>query len=147
MLFRSERLHYTTGVSSSTRYSVAKNRHQKSSLPYIYYGFLQFVSSLLEKLIRHNKMHHLLDGLENTVRRADQRWNFDLIAGKSPEFAVLSMVSRITRDLQKPFLAMVVDPYGARDESGFYPTTPDLQKQILKQSCGAVFMSPLTLER
>jgi glycosyltransferase involved in cell wall biosynthesis len=49
--------------------------------------------------------------------------------------------------MRKPFLALIDDPHGARDEFGFYPTEPDLQKRIFDQSCGALFMSPLTMHR
>ncbi|MEY4354573.1 MAG: hypothetical protein RLZZ609_2814 [Cyanobacteriota bacterium] len=145
--YPSERLHYTTNVSGSHRFSVEKNRHAKKSLPYLFFGGLQLVSRLVERLIGHDSDAYLLRGLEKTVRQAERAWNFDLIAGKSPDFKVLRLVSQITRSLQKPFLAMVVDPYGARDEAGFYPTTPELQREILDQSCGALFMSPLTMDR
>lgn len=142
-----ERLHYTTHVSRSHRYSVQKNRHPKGSPRYLFFGFLQLLARIAEKLTRHDSDAYLLRGLETTVRQAENQWTFDLIAGKSPDFKVLTLVSDITRSLQKPFLAMVVDPYGARDESGFYPTTPDLQRKITDQSCGTLFMSPLTMER
>lgn len=142
-----ERLHYTTHVSPSTRYAVRKNRHPKKSLNYLFFGFLQLLSKISEKLIGHQSDTYFLRGLEQTVREAESKWSFDLIAGKSPDFKVLTLVSRITRELNKPFLAMVVDPYGAREESGFYPNQPELQRHILDQSCGALFMSPLTRDR
>lgn len=142
-----ERLHYTTNISPSLRFAVQKNRHKKFSLNYLFFGFLQLLSRITEKLTRHDSEAYLLRGLEKTVRQAESQWTFDLIAGKSPEFKILKLMSQITRSMNKPFLAMVVDPHGARDESGFYPSEPDLQRDILGQSCGALFMSPLTKDR
>jgi glycosyltransferase involved in cell wall biosynthesis len=142
-----ERLHYTEHISASTRFSIRKNRFPKSSFPYVFYGFLQLVARWLEAVTGHDVDAFLLAGLETAIRQAEQRWTFDLIAGKSPDFKVLALVSDITRDMRKPFLALIDDPHGARDEFGFYPTEPDLQKRIFDQSCGALFMSPLTMHR
>jgi glycosyltransferase involved in cell wall biosynthesis len=142
-----ERLHYTTNISRSLCCSVRKNRHRKKSVPYFYYGFLQLLWRGIERITGHDSDAYLLRGIEETVRQAEGQWHFDLIAGKSPEFKVLKTVSEVTRAMNKPFLAMVVDPHGARDETGFYPSEPDLQRQIIDQSCGAMFMSPLTMER
>jgi glycosyltransferase involved in cell wall biosynthesis len=145
--YPAERLHYSTNVSPSLRFAIQKNRHQKSSLSYFFFGFLQLLSRITEKLIRHDSEAYLLRGLEKTVRQAESQWTFDLIAGKSPEFKILNLISQVTRTMNKPFLAMVVDPHGARDESGFYPSQPERQREILDQSCGALFMSPLTKDR
>jgi hypothetical protein len=142
-----ERLHYTNNVSFSHRFSIKKNRCSKNSPPFIFFGLLQFLFRAIERLTGHNSDAYLLRGLENVVQQAEREWNFDLIAGKSPEFKVLQLVSQLTWSMNKPFLAMVVDPYGARDESGFYPKTPEIQRKILNQSCATVFMSPLTMER
>lgn len=142
-----ERLHYSKRVSASHRFSIQKNRHPKRSLPYLYFGLLQLLAQVFERLIRHDGDAYLLSGIEQTVREAERDWSFDLIAGKSPDFKVLTLVSEITRSMQKPFLAMIVDPYGARDESGFYPKTPELQRQIIEQSRATLFMSPLTRDR
>ena len=145
--YPSERLHYAINISPSLRFSVQKNRYARYSPAYVFFGFLQLLSRIIEKLLRHDGEAYLLRGLEKTVRRAESQWTFDLIAGKSPEFKVLNLISRITRDMNKPFLALVDDPHGARDESGFYPSQPELQREILDQSCGALFMSPLTRDR
>ena len=142
-----ERLHYTTNVSASTRFSIRKNRSPKRSLPYIFYGFLQLLARWLEAITGHDVDAFLLAGLETAIRQAEQHWTFDLIAGKSPDFRILALVSDITKAMHKPFLALIDDPHGARDEFGFYPTEPDLQKRIFDQSCGALFMSPLTMQR
>jgi len=142
-----ERLHYTTNVSPSLRFSVRKNRHPKSTLPYLVFGGLQWLARTLEKICAHNSEAFLLRGLENTIRQAERRWGFDLIAGKSPDFKILELVGQLTHSMGKPFVALVDDPYGARDESGFYPKSPELQRQILSQSRGVIFMSPLTRQR
>jgi glycosyltransferase involved in cell wall biosynthesis len=145
--YPAERLHYTNAVSASTRFSIRKNRCAKRSFPYVFYGLLQLLSRWLETVTRHDGKAFLLRGLATTIRQAEQQWGFDLIAGKSPDFQVLTLVSEITQALNKPFFALIDDPHGARDESGFYPSQPELQRRIFEQSCGALFMSPLTLER
>jgi glycosyltransferase involved in cell wall biosynthesis len=145
--YPTERLHYTTNISPSLRFSVQKNRHSKSSPSYLFFGFLQLLSKIMEKLLGHNSEDYLLRGLEKTVRQAESRWSFDLIAGKTPEFKILNLIQQVTRSMRKPFMALIDDPHGARDESGFYPSQPDLQREILDQSCGALFMSPLTRNR
>jgi glycosyltransferase involved in cell wall biosynthesis len=145
--YPSERLHYTTAVSASTRLSIRKNRCAKRSIPYVFYGLLQLLARGLETLTGHDGKAYLLRGLRATILEAEQRWGFDLIAGKSPDFQVLTLVGEITQALHKPFFALIDDPHGARDESGFYPSQPDLQIRLFAQSCGVLFMSPLTLER
>lgn len=142
-----ERLHYTTNVSYSTRFSIRKNRCTKRSIPYVFFGLLQLLARWLENLTGHDGQDFLLRGIGASIRQAEYQWNFDLIAGKSPDFKVLTLVSEITKAVNKPFFALIDDPHGARDESGFYPNQPDLQRKILEQSCGALFMSPLTKER
>lgn len=145
--YPAERLHYSTDVSWSKRFSVLKNRHGKRSFSYLCFGVLQLLASRLETLLAHNSEAYLLRGIERSVRRAEAQCSFDLIAGKQPDFKVLELVSGLARELSKPFLALIDDPYGARDESGFYPTKPELQSAILARACGAVFMSPLTRDR
>jgi glycosyltransferase involved in cell wall biosynthesis len=145
--YPAERLHYTTNVSASTRFSIRKNRCSKPSFPYVFFGLLQLLARWLETLTGHDGQAFLLRGLGATIRQAERQWNFDLIAGKSPDFKVLTLVSEITQALNKPFFALIDDPYGARDESGFYPNQPDLQRRIFEQSCGVLFMSPLTMKR
>lgn len=142
-----ERLHYTTHVSASLRWSVRKNRHRKGSLPHLACGALQLLARTLERLSKHDGEAYLLRGLAQTVREAEERWSFDLIAGKSPDFQVLELAHQLSQALGKPFLALIDDPHGARDEQGFHPKTPELQQAILRQARGAFFMSPLTRER
>jgi glycosyltransferase involved in cell wall biosynthesis len=145
--YPTERLHYTRNVSASTRFSIRKNRCAKASFFYLVFGLLQLSARWLETLTGHDGQAFLLRGLGATIRQAEHHWNFDLIAGKSPDFKVLTLVSEITKALNKPFFALIDDPHGARDESGFYPSQPDLQRRIFAQSCGVLFMSPLTMER
>ncbi|MEB3334523.1 MAG: hypothetical protein VKP70_06020 [Cyanobacteriota bacterium] len=142
-----ERLHYTTNVSLSRQWSIRKNRHAKGSLPHLFHGVMQLLARTLERLLGHDSDAYTLRGLAQTVRAAEQRWTFDLIAGKSPDFQVLALVHQLSREQGKPFLALLDDPHGARDEQGFYPTTPERQRAILSEARGTLFMSPLTRER
>jgi glycosyltransferase involved in cell wall biosynthesis len=142
-----ERLHYSTQVSASLTFSVRKNRQRKFTLLHLGYGGLQLLASWLERLRHHDREAHLLRGLSRTVRDANQRWDFDLIAGKSPDFQVLELTHQLCQELGKPFLALIDDPYGARDEHGFYPNSPERQRMILDTARGALFMSPLTRDR
>ncbi len=89
----------------------------------------------------------MLQGVERIVIDADKRWNFDLIAGKSPDFSMLDAVARVAEQLHKPLVAMIVDPHGKRNGLEFYPYDRDRQEQVLTQAIGAMFMSPLTRER
>jgi hypothetical protein len=142
-----ERLHYTTNVSRSRQCSIRKNRHPKGSLPHLFHGVMQLIARSLERLLGHDSGAYTLQGLANTVRQAERRWSFDLIAGKSPDFEVLALTHQLCQELGKPFLALLDDPHGARDEQGFYPTTPERQRAILSEARGTLFMSPLTRER
>ncbi|MFN9629538.1 MAG: hypothetical protein ACK59A_04820 [Cyanobacteriota bacterium] len=142
-----ERLHYTTRVSLSRQCSIRKNRHPKGSLPHLVHGGLQLLARSLERLLGHDSGAYTLQGLADTVRQADRRWSFDLIGGKSPDFEVLALTQQLCQELGKPFLALMDDPHGARDEQGFYPTTPERQRTILAAARGTLFMSPLTRER
>ena len=81
----SERLHYTRAISWSRRFSVLKNRQRNGSVFYLAYGLGQLLSGLLEKLFRHDSRDYLLKGLADSIRDADSVYNFDLIAGKSPD--------------------------------------------------------------
>jgi hypothetical protein len=141
------RMHYTQNISWSHRFSVLKNRQRKKSASYFFYGLCQFMSRGLEKITGHDSRSYLLHGLRRTVMTAEKEWQYDLIAGKSPDFPILETVADLTRTIKKPLVAMVVDPHGKRDRSSFTPYQPQQQQRILDQCCGAMFMSPLTLER
>jgi len=142
-----DRLHYSTRVSPSLCFSVRKNRHRKRSFPYVFFGVLQLFARMFERLTGQDADDVLLRGLAATVRAAEKRCDFDCIAGKCPDFEVLALAHHLSQEFGKPFLALIDDPHGARDEQGFYPKTPELQRTILQGCRGALFMSPLTRER
>jgi hypothetical protein len=139
-----ERLHYTRKVSPSRRFSILKNRYKRGTLAFFFFGILQLASRWLERIASHDEAAYLRRGLSEVVQAAEQRWNFDLIAGKSPDFSTLELSGSLTARLRKPFVAMVVDPYGYRDGPVFRPAEPQKQKALLDQCCGAMFMSPMT---
>jgi len=141
------RLHYTQNISWSQRFSILKNRQIKQSPSFIFYGLCQFLSRSFEKMTGHDSRAYLLQGLRQTVMAAEDKWQYDLIAGKSPDFPILETVAELTRTINKPLVAMVVDPHGKRDGASFTPYQPEQQQRILDQCCGAMFMSPLTLQR
>jgi glycosyltransferase involved in cell wall biosynthesis len=142
-----ERLHYTTHLSASRQWSVRKNRHRKGSPLHLACGVLQLAARLLERLTRHDGEAYLLRGLKQTVEAAEARAPFDLLAGKSPDFQVLALAHRLSQEMDKPFLALMDDPYGARDANGFHPRSPEQQQAILGRARGTLFMSPLTRDR
>jgi glycosyltransferase involved in cell wall biosynthesis len=142
-----ERLHYINNISWSLRLSILKNRRNSRSFAYWFFAILQSIALAAEKLFRHDGRAYMLRGVERIVIDADKRWNFDLIAGKSPDFSMLDAVARVAEQLHKPLLAMIVDPHGKRNGLEFYPYDRDRQEQVLTQAIGAMFMSPLTRER
>jgi len=141
------RLHYTKNISWSKRFSVLKNRQRKFTLFFFIYGLLQLIAIAVEKLVKHDSNAYLLSGISQVVKKAESVWNYDLIAGKSPDFFILDAVAELTREINKPLVAMVVDPHGKRDGLLFIPYERERQQQILDQCCGAMFMSPLTVKR
>jgi hypothetical protein len=145
--YPAERLHYTDRIAASRRFSVRKNRCRKGSLPYLIFAFFQFLAVLLERALGHDEVASLRQGLKEVVLEADRRFHFDLIAGKSPDFHILEFSGAIASQLERPFVAMVVDPHGYRDANVFSPAEPEKQKALLDQCCGSMYMSPLTLER
>ena len=142
-----ERLHYINNVSWSLRLSILKNRRNSRSFIYWFFAILQSIALAAEKLFRHDGRAYMLQGVERIVIDADKRWNFDLIAGKSPDFSMLDAVARVAEQLHKPLVAMIVDPHGKRNGLEFFPYDRDRQEQVLTQAIGAMFMSPLTRER
>jgi hypothetical protein len=142
-----ERLHYINNVSWSLRLSILKNRRNSRSFIYWFFAILQSIALAAEKLFRHDGRAYMLQGVERIVIDADKRWNFDLLAGKSPDFSMLDAVARVAEQLHKPLVAMIVDPHGKRNGLEFYPYDRDRQEQVLTQAIGAMFMSPLTRER
>ena len=142
-----ERLHYINNISWSLRLSILKNRRNSRSFAYWFFAILQSIALAAEKLFRHDGRAYMLRGVERIVIDADKRWNFDLIAGKSPDFSMLDAVARVAEQLHKPLVAMIVDPHGKRNGLEFFPYDRDRQEQVLTQAIGAMFMSPLTRER
>jgi len=139
--------HYSKAVSASVRYSVIKNRHVKNSIGYFYYAALQLFSKIWERLTSHQPSSMMRQDIIKTVLQAEREWNFDLIAGKSPEFYNLETAAQIAKELGKPFLAIFDDPHGQRDHENFYPIDREKQIKILEQSNGVIFMSPMTRDR
>ena len=139
--------HYSKAVSPSIRYSVIKNRLAKNSVSYFYYAALQLVSKIWERLTAHQPSAHMRRDIIKTVLQAEQEWDFDLIAGKSPSFYILETAADIAKQVGKPFLAIFDDPHGARDDENFYPHDREKQIKLLQQSNGVIFMSPMTRER
>jgi len=142
-----ERLHYTDRIPFSRRFSVEKNRHAGRSLPYLLWGGLQLISSLLERIFGYDPAANLRSGLMQVVVAANRQWDFDLIAGKTPSFETLETAAAIARRLQKPFVSLVWDPHGFRNAEGFIPSDPERQKAVLDQCVGALFLSGLTRDR
>ena len=145
--FPKENFHFTANVSHSICYSILRNRQPKGSPFRLFYGVLQLVSKWLEKLTQHNSAAYLHQGIQDVAEKAETSLDFDLIAGKSPDFKVLEIAAELARRHGKPLLAIYDDPHGQRDCEHFYPDDQARQIEVLKQATNAVFMSPKTLER
>jgi hypothetical protein len=141
------RLHYSLNVSASRRFSVRKHRSRKGSFLFYYNAAMQFLAQAFERLTRHNSQSYMQAGIAKVVRRAENRWNYDIIASLSPDFEMLELISPLAKEMKKPFFAIFTDPYGARQENAFFPSRPEVQQAILDQACGAFFTSPLTRQR
>jgi glycosyltransferase involved in cell wall biosynthesis len=139
--------HYSNAVSASVRYSVKKNRLVKNSSGYYCYAALQLVSKIWERLTGHNSAANLRQDIIRIILRAEREWDFDLIAGKSPDFYILETAAYVSKHIGKPFMAIFDDPHGLRDDESFYPLDPEKQIKLLKQAKGVIFMSSLTKER
>jgi hypothetical protein len=139
--------HYTDNVSHSARFAILKHRHRKHSPPYYLYGALQLVTRQIERLITHNSFEFLCRGIIDASRRADDVFDFDLIAALSPDFRLMEAGARLAKERGKPLLAVYHDPHGQRDKEGFYPDDRQRQIEVLEQATGVLFMSPLTRNR
>lgn len=113
--------HYTENVSWSTRFSILKNRRPKGTLLFFLYGSLQLLARRTESFLRHDSFGFLRRGLLGVCERADDVFDFDLIAAKSPDFRLLELGAQFARERGKPLLAIYDDPHGQRDETDFYP--------------------------
>ena len=139
--------HYSEAISAKTRHSVIKNRLKKNSFGYYYYAALQLFSIIWERLTGHDSAASMRREIIKTVFQAEQEWDFDLIAGKSPDFYILETAADIALQVGKPFMAIFDDPHGRRDDQHFYPLDHEKQVRLLKQANGVIFMSPMTRER
>ena len=142
-----EQCHYTDNISPSARFATLKNRQPKHSFFYYFYGLLQLLGRRIENLIRHDSFDFLRRGILDSCRRADDVFDFDLIAAKSPDFRLLEVGAQLAREHGKPLLAIYDDPHGQRDHQGFYPDDRQRQIDVLNQAKGVLFMSPLTRNR
>ena len=145
--FPAENFHLTDNISNSIRYSIQRNRQPQRSPLRLLFGILQLTSKCLEKLTKHNSTDYLHTGIRQVAEKAEERWDFDMIAGKSPDFKILEIAAELSLRHDKPLLAIYDDPHGQRDSDGFYPDDRTRQIEVLKQAIAAVFMSPKTLER
>jgi hypothetical protein len=105
------------------------------------------VARQVEKLIAHDSFDFFRQGILDVCRRADDAFNFDLIAAKSPDFRLLEVGAQLAKERGKPLLAIYDDPHGQRDNEGFYPDDRSRQIDVLEQARGVLFMSPLTRNR
>jgi len=111
------------------------------------FGFLQLLAINLERLFNHDSVGYLLNGIAKTCRQEDDRWHFDLIAAKSPDFRIMELGSMLACECNTPFLAIYDDPHGQRDNQGFYPDDRERQVLVTERSSAVVFMSPFTRDR
>ena len=142
-----EHCHYSRHVSASLHFATLKNRQNKYSLPYFFFGLLQLLAQRLERALGHDSFSYLERGLQSTIEHADRLYGFDLIAAKSPDFRMLELGAAIAQRLGKPLLAIYDDPHGQRDALHFYPDDRERQLKVLQQARGVLFMSPLTRDR
>lgn len=142
-----ENLHYTRSISRSRAYSIRKNRQPKHSPYRFLYSSLQLFFSVVERLSRHNSKAYLESGIREVAEQAQSAIDFDVIAGKSPDFNVLAIAAELAQAHHKPLLAIYDDPHGQRDHDQFFPDDRSRQIKILEQANAVVFMSPKTKER
>jgi len=139
--------HYSHQVSRSHRCAIRKNRRRVGTPLHLWFGLRQLIHQRLERLARHNPQEHALEGLRATARETAAAIPFDLVAGICPDFRVLEVALDVAAELGKPFIAIYDDPYGHREKGLFHPAHPERQRAVLAAAAGAVFASPLTLER
>ena len=145
--FPAENIHLTSNISNSILYSIRRNRQPQGSPLRVLFGMLQLTSKCLEKLTHHNSTDYLHRGIREASEKAEAIWDFDMIAGKSPDFKILEIAAELSQRHNKPLLAIYDDPHGQRDSDHFYPDDQIRQIEVLNQAAAAVFMSPKTLER
>ena len=139
--------HYSRRVSRSQRCAIRKNRRRAGTPLHLWFGLRQLIHRRLERLGGHDPRTHALEGLRATALATAATIPFDLVAGICPDFLVLEIAMEVAGQLGKPFVAIYDDPYGHREKGLFHPAQTERQRAVLAAAAGAVFASPLTLER
>ncbi|MBW4530484.1 MAG: hypothetical protein KME02_07325 [Aphanothece saxicola GSE-SYN-MK-01-06B] len=139
--------HYSRQVSRSHRCAIRKNRRRAGTPLHLWFGLRQLIHQRLERLGGHDPQAHALEGLRATALETAARLPFDVVAGICPDFRVLEVAREVSGLLGKPFIAIYDDPFGHREKGRFHPAHPERQRAVLAAAAGAVFASPLTLER
>jgi len=145
--YPTENLHYTRSISRSRVFSILKNRQAEKSPRRILYSGFQLFFKIVEQLSRHDSMAYLKRGIREAAEQAESAIDFDVIAGKSPDFNVLEIAAELAQAYHKPLLAIFDDPHGQRDHDHFYPDDRSRQAKVLDQAQTVLFMSPKTRER
>jgi hypothetical protein len=139
--------HYSRRVSRSQRCAIRRNRRRPCTPLHLWFGLRQLIHRRLEQLARHDPQAHALEGLRATALETAARLPCDVVAGICPDFRVLEVAREVAGRLGKPFIAIYDDPFGHREKGHFQPAHPERQRAVLAAAAGAVFASPLTLER
>ncbi len=139
--------HYSRRVSRSQRCAIRRNRRRPGTPLHLWFGLRQLIHRWLERLGHHDPQAHALEGLRATALETAARLRFDVVAGICPDFRVLEVALEVAGRLGKPFIAIYDDPFGHREKGSFHPAHPERQRAVLAAAAGAVFASPLTLER
>lgn len=139
--------HYSQRVSHSQRCAIRRNRRRPGTPLHLWFGLRQLIHQWLERLAHHDPQTHALEGLRATALETAAAIPFDVVAGICPDFRVLEVALAVAGRLGKPFIAIYDDPFGHREKARFHPAHPGRQRAVLGAAAGAVFASPLTLER
>ncbi len=139
--------HYSRRVSRSHRCAIRKNRRRPGTPLHLWFGLRQLIHRRLERLGGHDPQAHALEGLRATALETAARLPCDVVAGICPDFRVLEVAQEVAGRLGRPFIAIYDDPFGHREKGHFHPAHPERQRAVLAAAAGAVFASPLTLER
>ncbi len=139
--------HYSRRVSRSHRCAIRKNRRRPGTPLHLWFGLRQLIHRRLEQLGDHDPQAHALEGLRATALETAARLPCDVVAGICPDFRVLEVAQEVAGRLGRPFIAIYDDPFGHREKGHFQPAHPERQRAVLAAAAGAVFASPLTLER
>jgi hypothetical protein len=139
--------HYSRRVSRSQRCAIRRNRRRPGTPLHLWFGLRQLIHRRLERLGGHDPQAHALEGLRATALEAAAQLPCDVVAGICPDFRVLEVALDVAGRLGKPFIAIYDDPFGHREKGRFQPAHPERQRAVLAAAAGAVFASPLTLER